>query len=148
MTASPITLLRRQEGEGSDRARAIADGRADVRHVFIRDLVLNCSIGVHAHEKDATQRVRLNLDLAVCERDRALDDNINNVVCYEAMADGVRALILRGHVNLVETLAEDIAAMCLGDGRVHSVRVRVEKLDILPDATSVGVEIERFAPDR
>lgn len=143
MTASPITLVSQLDTQKTESGR-IADGRADVRHVFIRDLVLSCSIGVHSHEKTAHQRVRLNLDLAVCERDKDLADNIENVVCYEAIADGVRALIARGHVNLVETLAEDIAAMCLEDSRVRSVRVRVEKLDILPDATSVGVEIERF----
>lgn len=146
MTVSQITLVPRLDGEGTPQPGRIADGRADVRHVFIRDFVLSCSIGVHGHEKEATQRVRLNLDLAVCERDKDLEDKLENVVCYEAIADGVRALIARGHVNLVETLAEDIAKMCLDDRRVRSVRVRVEKLDILPDAASVGVEIERFAP--
>lgn len=122
----------------------IADARNAVRHVFIRDLVLACSIGVHHHERDAHQRVRVNLDLAVIEGDMVLNDDIANVVCYETIADGVRAIAARGHVNLVETLAEDIAAMCLADGRVTSARVRVEKLDVLPDAASVGVEIERF----
>ena len=60
------------------------------------------------------------------------------------LADGVADIIGRGHVNLVETLAEDIAAMCLNDRRVLSARVRVEKLDILEHAQSVGVEIERI----
>jgi len=45
----------------------------------------------------------------------------------------------------VETLAERIAALCLDDARVRSVRIRVEKLDVFPDATSVGVEIERHS---
>jgi dihydroneopterin aldolase len=58
---------------------------------------------------------------------------------------GVRELLSDRHIKLVETVAEEIAAMCLEDGRVSSVRVRVEKLDILPDAASVGVEIERFS---
>ena len=62
----------------------------------------------------------------------------------EQLADGVADIIGRGHVNLVETLAEDIAAMCLNDRRVLSARVRVEKLDILEHAQSVGVEIERI----
>lgn len=124
----------------------IADARNAVRHVFVRDLVLSCSIGVHVHEKDAHQRVRINLDLAVNEGDGDLGDDIANVVCYEDISTGVRAIAQRGHINLVETLAEDIAAMCLEDRRVRSVRVRVEKLDVMPDATSVGVEIERFAP--
>jgi dihydroneopterin aldolase len=55
----------------------------------------------------------------------------------------VRGLIGAGHVNLVETLAERIAEACLHDLRVHAVRVRVEKLDVFPDAVSAGVEIER-----
>lgn len=122
----------------------IADGRAGVRHVFVRDLVLSGSIGVHHHERTAAQRIRINLDLAVDESGAPVDDNLYNVVCYEKIVAGVRAIVERGHINLVETLAEKIAAMCLGNSRVRSVRVRVEKLDIVPDAQSVGVEIERF----
>lgn len=122
----------------------IADAGTAIRHVFVRDLVLDCSIGVHAHEKDGPQRVRVNLDLAVRE-DRPIADDIGNVVCYEAIVSGIRALVAAGHVNLVETLAERIAAMCLDDVRVRIARVRVEKLDVFPDATSVGVEIERFS---
>lgn len=122
----------------------IADAKRAVRHVFIRDLMLPCSIGVHRHEKDAEQRVRINLDLAVSEAGQPIDDDIRNVICYEGLAEGIGELVGRGHVNLVETLAEKIAALCLEDQRVRSARVRVEKLDILGDAESVGVEIERF----
>jgi dihydroneopterin aldolase len=125
----------------------IADGRAGLRHVFVRDLVVPCSIGVHRHERAAEQRVRINLDLAVREGERPLHDSIEDVVCYEKIIAGVSTIIARGHVNLVETLAEDIAAMCLEDPRVRSARVRVEKLDILPNADSVGVEIERFSDE-
>lgn len=122
----------------------IANAGRAIRHVFIRDLVLPCSIGVHIHEKDAEQRVRINLDLAVDESGQPINDDIKNVICYEDMAKGVEDIVGRGHVNLVETLAENIATMCLTDSRVRSARVRVEKLDILEDAESVGVEIERF----
>jgi len=135
MTASHIKLVHPPK---------IADARAGVRHVFVRDLVLPCSVGVHRHEQDTMQRVRINLDLAV--REGPLTDDIKDVVCYEEITDGVRAIIAQGHVNLVETLAEDIASMCLKDPRVRSARVRVEKLDVYLDATSVGVEIERFSP--
>jgi dihydroneopterin aldolase len=134
---------------GCAQLRSIADAPAAIRHVFVRDLVLHCSIGVHQHEHEALQRIRVNLDLAVREGETIgqLDDELANVVCYEKLTTGVRALVLREHVNLVETLAEDIAVMCLGDDRVRSARVRVEKLDILEDAESVGVEIERFNPE-
>ena len=122
----------------------IADARNGVRHVFLRDMVLNAAIGVHRHEQGVHQRVRVNLDLAVRESDAPLQDRLSDVVCYEAIADGVRAIVVEGHVNLVETLAERIAAMCLRDLRVTSARVRVEKLDVFSDVASVGVEIERF----
>ncbi len=125
----------------------IADARARLRHVFIRDQVIACSIGVHKHEMDTPQRVRVNLDMAVLEGDRPLDDDLENVVCYEKITTGVRVVAAQGHVNLVETLAERIAARCLNDGRIRSVLVRVEKLDVFDDVDSVGVEIERFAHD-
>lgn len=121
----------------------IADAGTAIRHVFVRDLVLSCSIGVHAFEKDGPQRVRINLDLAVREGSE-IGDDLANVVCYEGIVSAIRGLIAEGHVNLVETLAERIAATCLADPRVRVARVRVEKLDVFPDATSVGVEIERF----
>jgi len=122
----------------------IASAERSLRHVFIRDLVLAGSIGVHRHEKESLQRVRINLDLAVDESGQSIDDDINNVICYEQLAESVGDIVGRGHVNLVETLAENIAAMCLEDLRVRSARVRVEKLDVLEGAESVGVEIERF----
>ena len=121
----------------------IADARNAIRHVFIRDLTLACRIGVHRHEQTRTQRVRINLDLAVRD-DRDLQDDLAKVLCYEKIANAVREVVSRRHIKLLETLAEEIAAICLGDGRVRSVRVRVEKLDIFLDASSVGVEIERY----
>ena len=122
----------------------IADGVHKIRHVFIRDMVIDCSIGIYTHEKEHEQRVRINLDLTVGEGDHQINDDIRNVISYEDMAKGVEAIIAAGHINLVETLAENIAEMCLQDKRVFSARVRVEKLDIIASAESVGVEIERF----
>ena len=125
---------------------SIADARLGLYHVFVRDLELACSIGVHGHELGTTQCVRINLDLAVREGGGVRDDNIANVVCYEVIVAGARRIAGRGHVKLVETLAENLAAMCLEDQRVHSARVRIEKLDAFEDVKSVGVEIERFNP--
>ena len=127
---------------------SIADARVGIRHVFVRDLVLPTFIGVHDFEKGDRQRVRLNLDLAVFEGDvSTVADDIQNVVCYEKITTDVRAVCDQGHTNLVETLAEEIARVCLTNAQVRSVRVRVEKLDVFEDASSVGVEIERFNPE-
>jgi dihydroneopterin aldolase len=121
----------------------IADARAGTRHVFVRDLMLDARIGVHRHEKNKQQRIRINLDLAVRENPQRRD-RLADVVCYEKIVVAVRALVGQGHVNLVETLAEQVAGLCLQDARVSSALVRVEKLDVFEDAASVGVEIERF----
>ncbi len=122
---------------------ALADASRSLRHVFVRDLELDARVGVYDHEKKVSQRVRINLDLAVHEDVNPADD-LGNVVCYEAIANGVRGIVHDGHVNLVETLAERIAEFCLEDPRVQTARVRVEKLHAIPDATSVGIEIERM----
>ncbi|HSE77157.1 MAG TPA: dihydroneopterin aldolase [Alphaproteobacteria bacterium] len=125
------------------KLHAIADAAARLRHVFVRDLVLDARVGVMRRERGVLQRVRINLDLAVIEDQAALSDRLADVVCYDAITQDVRRLVAARHVNLIETLAERIAALCLERPRVRSARVRVEKLDVYPDAASVGVEIER-----
>jgi len=128
----------------------IADAALGLRHVFLRDMVLRASIGVHAAEHEAAQRVRINVDLGV-EDDGARPlsraavgrDELPRVVDYEQVANAVRRIVGSGHVRLAETLAERIAETCLTDPRVRLARVRVEKLDVFPDSASAGVEIER-----
>ncbi len=114
------------------------------RRILINDLVLDCLIGVHRHERDGTQRIRINLDLAVLESPNPIKDRLSNVLCYEELIVKVRELAMAGHVNLVETLAERLADLCLGEPGVQSVKVRVEKLDVFADAASVGIEISRM----
>lgn len=121
-----------------------ADATRSVRHVFIRDLLLDSFIGVYDHEKQNTQKIRVNVDLSVFEDNHSLNDDIDNVVCYETIANAIETIVMSGHVHLVETLAENIAEMSLQDSRVSCVRVRVEKLNAIKNTASVGVEIERF----
>ncbi len=122
----------------------------DLRHVFLRDMVLPASIGVYPHEHAAPQRIRVNVDLGVLDitgpgltRAPVGRDELSRVVNYEGVAQAVRRIVGAGHVMLVETMAERIAEECLLDERVQLVRIRVEKLDVFADATSAGVEIER-----
>ena len=133
-------------GSNVVHAFRIADAQTSVRHVFIRDLTLTCLIGVHKHERKKPQRIRINLDLAVTDDMGIKFDRLEDVVCYEEVANNIRSMVARGHVNLVETLAEKIADMCLKDEKVRAARIRIEKLDVFEDAASAGVEIERFSP--
>ena len=121
----------------------IADAKRKIRHVFIRDYLTKCLIGIYNHEKENEQRVRINVDLAVLEGEVQINDEIMNVICYENLLKSINKIINCGHVNLVETLADRIVLMCLEGEMVVSARVRIEKLDILENEASVGVEIER-----
>jgi dihydroneopterin aldolase len=125
-------------------APAVASAAGRIRHLFVRDLVLDALIGIHPHEQLARQRVRINLDLAVEEGAPA--ERLADVVSYEPLVAEAKRIVAEGHIALVETLAERLADLCLADRRVALARVRVEKLDIIPEAESVGVEIERRRP--
>jgi dihydroneopterin aldolase len=115
-------------------------------HVIIRDLVLGAKLGIYTHERHGTQPVRINIELEVAPHQGPPRDAIAQVVDYEAVVRRVQSMVAAGHINLVETLAERIAALCLGDERVLNARVRVEKLAAIPEAASVGVEVFRTRP--
>jgi 7,8-dihydroneopterin aldolase/epimerase/oxygenase len=114
------------------------------RRLLIRDLVLSCDIGVFPHEQGVKQRVRINIEAELAGGDQPVADRLSDTVSYADIIDGVRALTGDGRFNLVETLAERIATLALSQAAIRRVEVRVEKLDIYPDAGGVGVAIERF----
>jgi 7,8-dihydroneopterin aldolase/epimerase/oxygenase len=130
--------------KGSKITHHVASGKARLRHVFVRDLEIIALLGVHEHEQRKAQRIIVNIDLSVREGSGDLVDDIKNVVSYEVVVRRVETIVAQGHVHLVETLAERIAEACLADERVSAARVRIEKPDIIPNARSVGVEIERI----
>lgn len=111
--------------------------------VLVRDLVLPALVGIYDHERAAPQRVRVNLELRVLDRVGPKRDAIDDVVSYEDAVNSVKAVVGAGHVNLLETLAEDIADSLLSDPRVQTATVRLEKLDAFADCAAVGIEIVR-----
>lgn len=113
--------------------------------VFVRDLVLPCSIGIYPRERGLRRRVRVNAELRVAAPLPRSDD-FADVVNYETIVAGIKAITESGHINLVETLADRIAELCLADRRVAAARVMVEKLDVWPETESVGVMVERRRP--
>lgn len=128
-------------GESLGRRHGLAAAR--LYRIFVRDLMLPCRIGVYPHERMQAQRVRFNVELTVEEPAGPIGDDIANVVSYDEIVETIRDITAAGHINLSETLAARIAESCLADPRVHLAKVRIEKLDVEPQAGSVGVEIER-----
>jgi (5-formylfuran-3-yl)methyl phosphate synthase len=146
-----VAAIRRLIPHGEPTAgRAAADssdgdGPPQFDRVFVRDFVLQVSIGAYRHERDTPQRVRFDVTAEVRRR-FGTGDEIGDVFSYDVILDTIRALVANRHVNLVETLAEEIAARLLDHEAVAAVTVRVEKLDVAPAV--VGVEIVRRAPSR
>ena len=110
--------------------------------IFVRDLVLDCNIGVFEEEKLGTQRVRFTVEMSIYPPSGPITDDVVHIVNYDMIVAAIRKVMADGHINLLETLAERIAAECLTERRAAKVRVLVEKLDRLESA-SLGVEIER-----
>jgi 7,8-dihydroneopterin aldolase/epimerase/oxygenase len=125
---------------------ALADRTRSPRRVFVRDLEIVASVGVFEHEKRYEQLIVISADLLVRDDYDGRSDRLSDVLDYGRVVDGIVRLVESEHVNLIETLAERIAGQCLTDGRVESVRVRIEKPDVLPSCRSVGIEIERRRP--
>ncbi|MFT8515775.1 MAG: dihydroneopterin aldolase [Acetobacter persici] len=118
-----------------------------LRHLFLKNMVLDAHIGVFPHEQGVTQRIRVSVSFGVLDRNdlEVGADDLSRTVSYEDVVLLVRRIVREGHVQLVETLAERIAAGVLADARVRVVRVCIEKLDVFEEIEAVGVEIERRA---
>lgn len=113
------------------------------RRVFVRDLELMASVGVLEVEKRYEQRIVVSVDLDVVDDYDGTSDRLAAVVDYGQVVAAIRAIVDAGHFQLIETLAERIAAACLSDARVLASRITIEKPDILPGCRSVGIAIER-----
>ena len=110
-----------------------------VTKVFVRGLAIEAEIGVYAHERGRRQPLIVDVELDVAAAGwRALADTVN----YETIAEAARAIAAAGHIGLVESFAQRLAAACCAQPRVLRARVRVEKpLALAPHAAAAGVEI-------
>ena len=113
------------------------------RKVFVRDLELSAYIGVYDAEQGVRQPIKINLEIEVMEPSDPVGDRLEDVVCYNKLTQGIKAIIDEGHIKLVETLAERIAELALSHIMVDAVVVRVEKPNAIPEAAAAGVEILR-----
>ncbi len=118
---------------------------ADCRRLFLRNYVVDANIGIHAFEKAGAQRLALNVDLYVpLALSTPRHDRIHEVVDYDFIRVTIRHRIEQGHINLQETLVDDIARSLLAHPAVRAVRVSSEKPDVYADVDAVGIEVLHF----
>jgi 7,8-dihydroneopterin aldolase/epimerase/oxygenase len=118
---------------------------ASCRRLFLRDHEVMVRIGAHDFEQDAPQRVLINVELFVPLADTSsANDELADVVDYDFIREAVAERIARGHIQLQETLVDDLLAKLLGHPQVRAAKVSSEKPDVYPDCAAVGVEVFGF----
>jgi dihydroneopterin aldolase len=117
----------------------------ECRRIFLRNHVVPVHIGAHDFEKTQAQRVVFNVELFVpYALSTPQSDDLAEVVDYDFVRELIAARIHQGHVELQETLCDDLAAQMLAHPRVQAVRLSSNKPDVYPDCEAVGVEVFRM----
>ena len=111
--------------------------------ILIKSLVLNASIGIHEFEKKKKQKISISLEIDAEDNIPYVNHKIENFVSYEFIVKDIKKLINKGHVELLETLGENIFEICFNDPRIQKVKVKLEKLEVFSEADSVGIEVQR-----
>ncbi len=119
------------------------DAAHAMRRVFVSGLCVHTYIGIHPHERTAPQPLLIDLSVNVHETAKP-PQNIHDIVCYEHLVNEIRHILARGHVDLIEILAEDICAHILRDKRIAYIKLRLAKPEAIRDAQNAGIEIERY----
>lgn len=127
-----------------------ADPRlAGCRRLFLRDHVVQMHIGAHEFEKTGPQRVVINVELYVpLALSTPAEDRLHEVVDYDFVRAAVARRIAQGHVELQETLCDDLLAVLLAHPGVRAARVATEKPDVYPDCAAVGCEVFAVKEER
>jgi FolB domain-containing protein len=111
--------------------------------IIITDLVLPMHIGVYAEEHDAPQKVKINIKLIINDLAPWTDAKYAETICYHKLIMAIEKFAGSGHFNLVETVAEKIAGLCMDWPQARQASVRVEKLETDNPVNGVGVELIR-----
>ena len=129
-------------GKAAKLRKAASKSREIGDSIFVRDLVVDCNVGVYAEEQGVTQKVRFTVEARLAKDVFSVDDEMAEVPSYADIIDTIVGLARGGHINLVETFAERIAERVLSDSRIKAVRIVLEKLERGPLR---GVEVIRPA---
>ena len=133
-----------QQGKVVEKRPFVASSvKGNSDFVLINNLILNMHIGVTSEERRKKQRIIVNLEIEVQPNHNWKEDNIDNVLSYIDVINGVEKITEMKHFKLVETFAEYIAEYCLSFDQSRNVKVSIQKPDVLDDIKSLGISIYR-----
>ena len=113
------------------------------KKVLIKELVLDLKIGYYEFEKENPQKVKFSLEVDYMDKKPSNDRDLKSIVNYAKIVKLIKKLVKNKHYNFLETLAEDVFDELFKDKRIDKISLRIEKLEIMKDCSSVGIQISK-----
>ena len=117
------------------------------RKVIIKNLILNIFIGIHNFEKKKKQRVRFNIEVVTNPNIKPNNKDLTTILNYEDLINKIKLLVKKQHHELIEDLAENIFKIIFKNKLVEKTSIKIEKLDIIKNSESVGIEFSKSKYD-
>ena len=113
------------------------------KKVLIKELILNLKLGYYDFEKEKPQKVKFSLEANYKDKKPTNDKDLKSIVNYDKLVKLIKKLTKNKHYNFLETLAEDVFDELFKDKRIDKISLQIEKLEIMKDCTSVGIQISK-----
>ena len=113
------------------------------KKVLIKELILNIKLGYFDFEKEKPQKVKFSLEVNYKDKKPTNDKDLKSIVNYDKLVKLIKKLVKNRHYNFLETLAEDIFDELFKDKRIDKIVLKIEKLEIIKDCSSVGIQISK-----
>ena len=113
------------------------------KKVLIKELILNLKLGYYDFEKENPQKVKFSLEVNYQDKKPTNDKDLKSIVNYDKLVKLIRKLTKNKHYNFLETLAEDVFDEMFKDKRIDKISLQIEKLEIIKDCSSVGIQISK-----
>ena len=113
------------------------------KKILINELILDLKLGYYDFEKEKAQKVKFSLEIDYQDKKPTNDKDIKSIVNYGQIVKLIRKLTKNKHYNFLETLAEDTFDVLFKDKRIGKITLKIEKLEILKDCSSVGIQITK-----
>ena len=113
------------------------------KKVLIKDLALDLKLGYYDFEKEKAQKVKFSLEVNYEDKKPSNDKDLKSIVNYAKIVKLIKKLVKNKHYNFLETLAEDVFDELFKDRRIDKISLRIEKLEIMKDCSSVGIQISK-----
>ena len=113
------------------------------KKVLIKDLLLDLKLGYYDFEKENPQKVKFSLEIDYVDKKPSNDKDLKSIVNYSRIVKLIKKLVKNKHYNFLETLAEDVFDELFKDKRIDKISLQIEKLEIMKDCSSVGIQISK-----